>query len=311
LILLVKPLFLADNLSRFTCRPEIELPMRPLENIQVLSLAGNLPGPLAAARLWELGATVFKVEPPEGDALEQVNSQWYHTLHQGQEIVRLDLKDPGQRSQLNERLEQSDLLLTATRPAALARLGLSWGELHSRYPLLCQVAIVGFAAPNEEVPGHDLTYQATLGLLTPPSLPSILVADVGGAQEAVSAALGLILARERGQGAQYVEVSLAAAADLFAQPLRHGLTAPGGPLGGSLPAYNLYQTSAGWIALAALEPRFWRTLSRELKLSSPNREQLQAVFLTRSAREWEAWARQYDLPIAVLCDSVPAEEKHS
>ena len=78
-----------------------------------------------------------------------------------------------------------------------------------------------------------------------------------------------------------------------------------------MPAYNLYQTSAGWIALAALEPRFWRTLSRELKLSSPNREQLQAVFLTRSAREWEAWARQYDLPIAVLCDSVPAEEKHS
>jgi alpha-methylacyl-CoA racemase len=283
--------------------------MKPLEDIQVLSLAGNLPGPLAVARLRELGARVFKIEPPEGDALEKANPRWYRTLHQGQEIIRLNLKDPGQRPRVEERLEQTDLLITATRPAALDRLGLSWSKLHQRFPRLCQVALVGFPAPLENLPGHDLTYQAAVGLLIPPQMPPTCIADVGGAQEIVSASLGLLLARERGHGSQYSQVSLAGAAAFFAEPLRHGLTAPGGHLGGGIPAYNLYQTQQGWIALAALEPRFWVTLTRELTVPSPSREQLQAIFLTRSAREWESWGLQHDLPIAALRDPAAVEEK--
>jgi alpha-methylacyl-CoA racemase len=282
--------------------------VKPLQDIRVLTLAINLPGPLAAASLRQLGATVVKIEPPEGDPLAQIKPHWYRALHEGHEILCLNLKEAADRARLAEKLETADLLITATRPAALHRLGLAWEELHTRHPQLCQVAIVGYPSPHEDIPGHDLTYQARLGLLEPPHLPRTMVADLAGAQQAVCAALALLFARERGQGSNYMQVSLAQAAERFAEPLRQGLTAFGGILGGALPGYNLYRARDGWVALAALEPHFWRKLSAELGLPSPDRQQLQMIFLTRTAVEWEAWGVQRDLPLGAV-RNVPAPEE--
>jgi crotonobetainyl-CoA:carnitine CoA-transferase CaiB-like acyl-CoA transferase len=282
--------------------------MKPLENTRVLTLAVNLPGPLAAARLRQLGAAVVKVEPPAGDALAQASPDWYRELHEGVEIIRLNLKDAGDRARLDTWLSQADLLLTATRPAALKRLGLAWAELHARYPRLCQVALVGYAAPSEDLPGHDLTYQARAGLVMPPHLPRACIADLAGAQEGVAAALTLLLARERGQGSQYASVSLARAAEGFAEPWSRGLTAASGALGGALPGYQLYRAQEGWVALAALEPHFLRTLVGELDLAGTNREEFQRVFLTRTAQEWELWGAQHDVPIAAVRDAPFAAE---
>jgi alpha-methylacyl-CoA racemase len=281
--------------------------MSPLDNSRVLTLAVNLPGPLAAARLRQLGAAVVKVEPPAGDPLARASPDWYRELHEGQEVVRLDLKSVEDRARLDAWLGRADLLLTATRPAALRRLGLLWEELHARYPRLCQVALVGDPAPLEDRPGHDLTYQARAGLLTPPHLPRACIADLAGAQEAVSAALALLLARERGQGGQHATVSLARAAEWFAEPWRRGLTAAGGALGGGLPAYQLYRAREGWVALAALEPHFQQRLIAELGLACASQEELQRVLLTRTAQEWEAWAASRDVPLATVREALPAE----
>lgn len=268
--------------------------------MRVVSLAVNLPGPLAVARLQQLGAAVVKIEPPEGDPLWHAQPHWYHALHEGQQILRLNLKAAEERARLEAELAPADLLVTASRPAALRRLELAWPELHARYPRLCQVALVGYPPPHEDVAGHDLTYQAGLGLVEPPHLPRTMIADLAGAQQAVHTALALLLARERGQGSHYAQVSLSEAAESFAEPLRRGLTAPGGILGGALPGYNLYQARGGWIALAALEPHFWDNLTVELGLAGPDRQQLQEVFLSRTALEWEAWARERDLPLVAV-----------
>ena len=271
-----------------------------LRGTQVLVLAVNVPGPAAAARLQELGATVVKVEPPEGDPLAKANQDWYKALISGQKVIRLNLKEAGDRTRLDTLLGESDLLLTATRPAALERLGLGWPELHPRYPRLSQTAIVGYPAPKENVPGHDLTYLARLGLLTPPELPRTLLADLAGAERTVSASLALLLARELGQGTGYAQVPLAEAAAFFAEPLRYGITAPGGMLGGGLSSYNLYRARKGWISLAVLEPHFRQKLLDELGLQTANHEELTSVFLTRTAEEWQTWAAERDLPIAAL-----------
>jgi crotonobetainyl-CoA:carnitine CoA-transferase CaiB-like acyl-CoA transferase len=284
--------------------------VKPLQGIQIVTLALNLPGPLAVACLRQLGAIVAKVEPPDGDPLAHVNPHWYRALHEGQEILCLNLKDTVERARLEQRLQAADLLVTATRPAALRRLGLTWADLHARFPRLCQVAIVGYPPPEEDVPGHDLTYQARLGLLEPPQLPRMMIADLAGAQQTAQAALALLLARERGQGAHCVRVSLAQAAELFAEPLRQGLTSPGGILGGGFPGYHIYRAEKGWVALAALEPHFWRKLTTELGLSSGDRQQLQEVFLTRTAWEWESWGSQRDLPLAAVRD-LPVPERAS
>ncbi|HET7479119.1 MAG TPA: CoA transferase [Rubrobacteraceae bacterium] len=274
---------------------------QPLAGTRLVSLAVNLPGPVAAARLRDLGAEVTKVEPPAGDLLARVAPGYYDELSSGLRITILDLKQPEDRARLDGLLERADLLLTSSRPASLERLGLGREKLTARFPRLSHVAIVGHPAPDDRVPGHDLTYQAGLGLLTPPDLPRTLLADLAGAERAVSAALALLLSRERGGGAGYAEVSLAGSAAGFAEPLRHGLTAPGGSLGGGLPEYNLYRTSDAWISVAALEPHFRRRLLEGLGLDENARyDDLARVFATRAAGEWERWAENRDLPLAAL-----------
>jgi crotonobetainyl-CoA:carnitine CoA-transferase CaiB-like acyl-CoA transferase len=282
--------------------------MRPLESIRVLSLALNLPGPVAVARLRQLGAAIIKVEPLEGDPLAEVCPQWYGELHQGLAIVRLDLKEAKARGELFGWLEQADILITASRSAALRRLGLAWTELNARWPQLSHVAIVGSTAPADDVPGHDLTYQARHGLLTPPLLPRTCLADLAGAEQVVSAVLAAVLARQRDQGAHYIQISLAEAARQMAAPLYQGLTAPGGTLGGGFAGYSLYRAREGWIAVAALERHFLHKLQAALGGEVPTAEALQGFFLARTAAEWEQWAMENDLPLVAVRDVHSASE---
>ena len=172
----------------------------PLEGIRVVTVAVNLPGPAAAARLVELGAAVTKGEPPEGDPVAAVSPALYERLAVGQTVLRLDLRVQAGRDRLAELLQDADLLLTSSRPSALARMGLAWMELERRFPRLVQVAIVGHPAPDQERSGHDLTYVARHGLLSPPALPRTLLADLGGAERAGTADVALVLARESGRG---------------------------------------------------------------------------------------------------------------
>jgi crotonobetainyl-CoA:carnitine CoA-transferase CaiB-like acyl-CoA transferase len=277
---------------------------KPLQGVKVVTLAVNLPGPAAASRLCQLGADVLKVEPPAGDPLARMGRSWYQALAAGQTIISLDLKNEPDRAELERRLEHSDLMLTSMRPDALARLSLSQAEVAGRHPHLCQVAIVGYSAPNDNLAGHDLTYQAAAGLITPPLLPRTLLADLATAERAVSTALALLFARERDGVGRSAQVALSEGVELFTQPLRHGLTTTDGILGGGFAGYNLYQTRDGWVALAALEPHFWQRLKEELGLiqTTVDVASLQSIFMTRTAAEWETWANELDLPLVAMRD---------
>ena len=277
--------------------------MSLLEGIKVVNLAVNLPGPAAARRFLQLGAEVTKVEPPSGDPMVTYQADWYEQLNAGQKVVKLNLKSTSDREQLDSLLLDADILITANRPAALERLGLGWEQLHEQFPKLCQVAIVGYPAPLENEPGHDLTYQAKIGLLTPPQMPRTLTADMAGAEKAVSEALALLWAREKGQGGGYRMIALSEAADYMAEPWTVGFTAPEAMVGGALPEYNLYETAEGWLAVAALEPHFSKALFAALECSAEDGEALRALFKTRTAKEWEIWAKQRDIPAVAVKSS--------
>ena len=128
---------------------------------------------------------------------------------------------------------------------------------------------------------------------------------MAGAERSVSAALALLLNFARTGKAECAYVSLYEAMHDFAGPLAAGLTLPNGHLGGGFPFYSMYEASDGWIAVGALEPAFVKRLVTELGLISvfgekDARGELQKIFRTRSAAEWEQWAREHDLPIAVV-----------
>jgi len=274
----------------------------PLRGIKVVNLSLNLPGPAAASKLSNLGASVTKVEPPDEDPFKGYCPSWYKAMCMKQNVIHLDLKTAKGRDDMENLMKESDLFLTSFRPSALDRLELGWTEIHSRYPRLCQVAIVGYPSPDHNKAGHDITYQAVLGLVSPPHFPRTFLADLAGAEKAVNAALGLLYSRERGNGSGYIEVALSECAEYFAEPLRYGMTLPGEMFGGGLPGYNLYETQQGWIAVAALEPHFWQKLTVELGFCQPDvgYKELQDIFLKKNAVEWENWAVSLDLPIVAI-----------
>ena len=274
--------------------------MKPLDGIRIVSTAINVPGPVAAAALRDLGAAVVKAEPPFGDPLKAAAPAWYAQLCAGVEVLTLDLKHPEGCGRLRALLDTTDVLLTSSRPSSLERLGLGWDSLHSRYSRLCHVAIVGYAAPRQDEAGHDLTYQCDAGLVAPPALPATLIADLSGAQQAVSGTLALLLARERSGEAGRVEIALSDAAAAFAPPVQHGLTTAHGWLGGGVPAYNVYRSSDGWIAVAALEPQFRLRLARELGINVEDADAMARTFSARPAQEWATWGRERGLPMAAI-----------
>ena len=271
-----------------------------LEGLRVVTIALNLPGPAACARLRDLGATVAKIEPPAGDPFEAFCPAWYARLHERVVVGRLDLKsETGQRA-MTKLLASADLLVTAQRASALERLHLGVERLAKDFPRLCHLAITGHAPPREEVPGHDLTYQAEHGLVSPPRLPATLFADMAGAERAVSEGVALLLSRERGGERRRVAVALSDAAAALAQPLHEGMTRPGALLGGGFAGYNLYAARGGWVAVAALEPRFAERLAQRFALHSLSTEGLAEIFASHDAAYWQAWGVEHDLPIVAV-----------
>ena len=85
----------------------------------------------------------------------------------------------------------------------------------------------------------------------------------------------------------------------------YGLTVPGGILGGGFPFYGLYRADGGWIAVAALEPRFQERLVATLGVE-PTHEAFAAAFAERTPEEWERWATGRDIPIAAVAATIPA-----
>jgi crotonobetainyl-CoA:carnitine CoA-transferase CaiB-like acyl-CoA transferase len=119
---------------------------------------------------------------------------------------------------------------------------------------------------------------------------------MAGAERAVSSALGLLYGRERFGQSGFVQVVLSDAAAEAAAPLLFGLTRPGGLLGGGSPEYNIYPARDGFVAVAALEPRFRERLFTSIGGVNTARE-LRTVFASRNAAEWEQLGEELDIPI--------------
>lgn len=277
-----------------------------LRGVHVVSMALNIPGPVAVQRLAELGAQVTTVLPPAGDAVQTMFPQLFDELHRGQQILTLDLKCDDGLQQMDSLLEEADLLVTAHRPRAMRRLGLDFAAISTRHPRLCQVDIVGHPGEAGDLPGHDLTYQAVNGLLRAEQMPTTLVADMAAAEQAVTAALSVLRLRDQSDKGERMEVAISEAAHTVAMPLRYGLTDRRGPLGGGFPLYGVYATAQGHVALAAVEPQFQERVMQHLEIQAAPDDlpglarALTERFTQRTAAEWEAWGHENDIPIAGL-----------
>lgn len=305
---------------------------RPLQGTRVVDLSTLLPGPFATLLLADLGADVVKVERPAGgdgsrhyaplvDGLGVI----FASLNRNKRSLVLDLKQPEGRALLLDLIDTADVLVESFRPGVLGRLGLAPADLLARRERLVVCSLTGYGQQGHAAAqaGHDLNFIARAGLLhatgTPAgelALPGFQVADVaGGALYAVSAVLAALLQRAQSGRGCLLDVSitdgalsllLPAVAALGAGATYHG---PGrGLLTGGAPCYGVYGTAdGGHVALAALEPKFWRRfcartgfhcrLPHGLVLGPHGdtlRAGLQQLFRTRTRDEWIALLEDAD-----------------
>jgi alpha-methylacyl-CoA racemase len=292
-------------------------PHAPLHGVRILSLALNLPGPAALMRCRKMGAECVKLEPPAGDPMGHYNPKAYGELHEGVKVHEADLKTEAGQKVLHRELAKTDVLLTSFRPSALEKLGLGWKLLHSKYPSLSQVAIVGAPGARAEEPGHDLTYLADNGLVPGVELPATLYADMSGSLMASEAVLQAALRKhERYAGSGdphpeglFMEVALSDAAAYLAYPRRWGLTLPSGSVGGAHAGYRVYTCQDGRVAVAALEPHFAAALCDvagiqtegiQTMLKPATRDAIAAFFATQTRSQLDKLAVERDLPLHTM-----------
>jgi crotonobetainyl-CoA:carnitine CoA-transferase CaiB-like acyl-CoA transferase len=283
---------------------------QPLRGTRVVSLALNLPGPAALMRLAQMGATCTKINPPSGDPMQHYTPEGYALMHKGVKHHTLDLKTDAGQAALHKLLNKTDVLLTSFRPSALTKLGLGWKSLHKQYPALSLIEVVGAPGPLAEIPGHDLTYQAEVGLVNGMDLPPSLFADMGGALMASEATLKAVLhQRAKGKGSRH-EVALSEAAAWLALPRQLRMTTPDGAVGGAHAGYRVYACKNGRVAVAALEPHFAMSLCEAAGVSlthpvkdlfKPATRQAIEVFLASQTRaQLDKLAVAKDIPLMTL-----------
>lgn len=153
--------------------------MMPLEGIKVVELAEYVAVPGAQRLLADWGATVYKVERPQGDPcrylgpsfkmIDFMKEDYNHCLDMmvggSRQYVCLDLKDPEGMEALHKLLESADVLSTNWRQKALVKLGLDYETLKKKYPGLIYAQISGYgdAGPEKDSPGYDTICFAARG----------------------------------------------------------------------------------------------------------------------------------------------------
>lgn len=209
----------------------------PLKGIRVLELGQFIAGPYAGLQLADLGATVIKVERPDGgDAFREfgfaANARGYShnfcAFNRNKLSVTLDVNSPRGQQAFLRMARQADVVLENFRPGVMKRLGLDYARLSEANPRLVYCSIAGFAGdgPYGDRPAYDAVGQALSGLMSlfvdpkdPRTLGPTLSDQVSGMQ-ACMAVLGALYQRERtGRGARVevtmVEASMALIPDSF------------------------------------------------------------------------------------------------
>ncbi len=206
-----------------------------------------------------------------------MNPSVFRSTNCGKKSVSIDLKHPRGREILLSLARGADVLIEGNRPGVMARLGLAYEDLLAinRRLIYCSLTGYGQQGPYSQLAGHDVNYMALGGVLSLnlPVIPGVQIADlVGGSMQAVTGILLALFARNKtGQG-RHVDVSMyAGVTSLLTIPLAAWRETgrepmPGGEiLSGRYACYNLYQAADGrWLAVGALEPKFWAELCRRL-----------------------------------------------
>lgn len=245
----------------------------------------------------EMGATVIKIEPPEGDPLRQHASfiddgrgvqenGWFSALNAGKQSLVIDAGNADHRETVQRLFAAASVLIHSGRERALSAYQLMPEQIVAAHSKLVVAAVTPYGLEDawRELPADDLALQAiggiSLGIGEPGRAPLKLPGDQSAYQAGLSAAVAAAGQLFSGSGA-LIDV---AAADVWASFYNGGEIAndyfgrkkkPRAGYRVSRQPYvkAIFPCKDGFFAIQCLESRQWtvflRMINREDFLTHP------------------------------------------
>lgn len=285
----------------------------PLQGVRVVEFGGIGPGPFCCMLLSDLGADVVRIDRPGFDQMDSRN-----ILLRGRRRLTLDLHSPEGVKIALDLIRHADILIEGFRPGVMERLGLGPAACDRYNDRLIYGRLTGWGrdGPLSQEPGHDLNYLAITGILDtigrsgdPPIVPLNYIADYGaGGFLMAYGVLAAIYERSYSGRGQVVDAAMVDGLGLMLGDVLSRATAGdwcfqrgSNIYDGGAPFYDVYGTKDGaYIAVAAIEPKFFRNLLSTLGLHDIDpasqydsatwpdvRDRLTEIFSSASASEWE------------------------
>ena len=243
-------------------------------------------GPQCTMLLADMGATVIKVEPPEGDLGRTLGPPWiggdsavYHGFNRNKRGICLDLKTEAGVAVARRLAATADILVESMRPGVMDRLGLGYDRIAADNPgiVYCSVSAYGQTGPYAQRPGVDGILQADSGLMSiigvPGGEPVKVQAPVVDVFTGYVAAMGVLarLLQRGGDGVgSHLDVSLFNSAIALQQVSLTSFMVDGilpQPIGSAAPysaPNEAFRAADGWIMVAAYNGQRWDRLCEAL-----------------------------------------------
>ena len=200
----------------------------PLEGLRVLELARILAGPWAGQLLSDLGATVVKVESPEGDDTRrwgppfierdgETSAAYFHACNRGKRSVVADFSTEEGRETVRRLAAEADVVIENFKLGGLDRYGLGFDALSALNPRLVWCSITGFGqdGPYAHRAGYDYIVQGMSGLMSitgepdrEPQKVGVAVTDIFTGIYAATAILAAVHQRTTTGKGQRIDMAL-------------------------------------------------------------------------------------------------------
>jgi crotonobetainyl-CoA:carnitine CoA-transferase CaiB-like acyl-CoA transferase len=193
----------------------------PLDGIRAVDFGVGGVGPWAGSQLAQMGATVIRIEAP-ADFILSVLPPWHEltttfvALNLGKRSARLNLKDERDRECVWRLVERADVLVENFRSGVMDRLGLGFESVAARNPGIVYCCSSGFGREGEMagLPCTDPHIQAFSGLSAHNGreggerMRYYASVDLYCSAVIVEAVLAGLVARGRGGGPQWIEMTM-------------------------------------------------------------------------------------------------------
>ncbi|MFQ6396236.1 CoA transferase [Nocardia sp. KC 131] len=208
---------------------------RTLRDCLVIDLSSMWAGPLCAHVLGRAGARIVKVESPHRPDGARADPAFFDRLHAGHEFRTVDFRSGTGRTELAALIDAADIVIEASRPRALAQLGLGPDSRpHHAGQIWLSLTGYGRDDPMRVAFGDDAAVAG--GLVGRYEDEPVFCADaVADPLSGICAALAVVGAVRAG-GGLLLDLSMrdTAAAFATAPPLAHG-------------PHHVVRTNSGWV----------------------------------------------------------------